>query len=435
MTAIFPAAALYVHIPFCRSRCIYCDFNTYGGVGEAERGRYHRALLQDLNASAQLLKTYSPAADTGLQHFWMAGPRAFLNEGLKYAHGRSALKSIYFGGGTPSYAPAVWLSEILDGIKKVFPVDEAAEITFEANPGTLCPQKLYLFRQAGFNRMSLGVQSLDDKLLHKIGRIHNACEAVQAVSMARRAGFDNINLDLIYGLPGQTETVWRTTLQGIIELRPEHISCYALSVEEGTPLEKKLASGIMTLPGDDECEAMENTRDALLSANGYRQYEISNYARDGKYCIHNLIYWNNLPYLGVGAGAVSYINGWRMTRQKLPDRYAELAAGGMYVCCEGERLSLLSRWREYLMLGLRTVDGINTEYLWERFPKALHCELKEWLQSFCAELPPGLLKAEGRRLYLSQAGLRLSNEIFVRILEDGELAHIFRRHNIDALRR
>ena len=423
----FPPAALYVHIPFCRSRCIYCDFNTYGGVGRPEREKYQRALLRDLSLSAGFLNAYDFCADNfNPRHYWLAGPWAFSDPEPKFGRDGSFLHSVYFGGGTPSYAPAEWLAEALEYIKKAYRIDKEAEITLEANPGTLCLSNLSVLRRAGFNRISIGVQSLDDRLLRRIGRIHNAAEAVGAVRMARQAGFENINLDLIYGLPGQTEAIWRATLEEIIALGPEHISCYALSTEEGTPLERQLSSGLLELPSDEECGAMEEAGEALLSENGFRQYEISNYARDGFYCRHNLIYWNNLPYLGVGAGAVSYINGWRMTRQKLPARYAALIDGGMIPYCDGERLDLLSRWREYLMLGLRTVDGINIERLWERFPEELRSALQSLLREFCAELPPELLKLEGGRLFFSPRGLRLSNEIFVRLLEDDAAALIFK---------
>lgn len=423
----FSVAALYVHIPFCRSRCIYCDFNTYGGVGRAEREKYQRALLRDLSLSARILDSYNFCADNlNLRDFWLAGPWAFAGSEPKADRNGAALQSVYFGGGTPSYAPAEWLTEALECIKRAYNIDKDAEITLEANPGTLCLRSLSMLRRAGFNRISIGVQSLDDRLLRQIGRIHNAAEAVEAVRMARQAGFENINLDLIYGLPGQTEAIWRATLQDTIALKPEHISCYALSIEEGTPLEGQLNSGCLKLPSDEECEAMEGAGEALLSGNGFRQYEISNYARDGFYCRHNLIYWNNLPYLGVGAGAVSYINGWRMTREKLPGRFAALIDCGMIPYSEGERLDLLSRWREYLMLGLRTVEGINVRRLWERFPEQLKPALQRRLKEFCAELPPGLLKLEGSRLFFSSRGLKLSNEIFVRILEDGAAARIFK---------
>lgn len=427
MTDFFPVSALYVHIPFCLSRCLYCDFNTYGGVGETQRGQYHRALLQDIGSGARFLKTYFPSADFfGFRHYWLAGPLAFADNEPEPGGDPAALKSVYFGGGTPSYAPAEQLAEALGLIKKEFKLDKEAEITLEANPGTLCLESLRLLRQAGFNRISIGVQSLDDTILRRIGRIHSAAEALQAEHWARRAGFENINLDLIYGLPGQTEAIWRSTLQQIIALRPEHISCYALTVEEGTPLERMLKAGLTELPSDEECEAMEIAGAALLTESGFKQYEISNYARDGNYCRHNLVYWNNLPYLGLGAGAVSYINGWRMTGEKLPSRYTALIEGGFAPYCQGERLDLLSRWREYLMLGLRTVDGLNTERLQERFPEPLRPALRKWLENFCAELPPGLLKLEGRRLFFSPQGLRLSNEIFVRLLEDGALAYVFK---------
>lgn len=380
--------SLYIHFPFCKQRCIYCDFNTLGGVKEEERLVYHKALLQDIRLSARQVKV----AEGGL-------------------------RSLYLGGGTPTLAPANWLVEVVDTVREYYGFNPQAEITIEANPGTLTLDKLKSLRQCGINRLSMGVQSLNGALLHKLGRIHSAQDVADSLSWAREAGFDNINLDLIYGLPGQTAAIWLDTVKKLLAFKPEHIACYALSVEEGTPLERALERGLMTLPSEDEVEKMEHILRKQLQGSGFEHYEISNWALPGRQCFHNKAYWRNAPYLGVGAGAVSYYNGWRFSRLADPKSYSKAVLQGLELYSEAERLGWASRVREDLMLGLRRRCGIKVAQLLKRFPLSYRAKLSKALKLFLREIPAELFHFTHGRLRLTGRGRDLSNEIFVRLLE------------------
>ncbi len=380
--------SLYVHFPFCKQRCIYCDFNTLGGIKQAERLVYHKALLQDLRSASKQVNI-APGG----------------------------LRSLYLGGGTPTLAPADWLVEVVDTVKEYYGFNSQAEITIEANPGTLTLDKLKSLRQCGVNRLSMGVQSLNAELLHKLGRIHSAQDVANSLVWARESGFDNINLDLIYGLPGQTATIWQDTVEKLLAFKPEHIACYALSVEEGTPLERALERGLMTLPSEAEVEKMESILRRLLKNSAFEHYEISNWALPGKQCFHNKAYWRNAPYLGVGAGAVSYYNGWRFTRLADPKQYAQAVSLGLELYSEAERLGLTSRVREYFMLGLRRRCGFKVAQVLNHFPLAYRAKLRLAVKEFLHEIPSELFHFKHGRLRLTGRGRDLSNEIFVRLLE------------------
>lgn len=380
--------SLYIHFPFCKQRCIYCDFNTLGGINQGERFVYHQALLQDIRSTAQHVRI----AEDGL-------------------------RSLYLGGGTPTLAPADWLIEVISTVKEYYGFNSQAEITVEANPGTLTFEKLFKLRQSGVNRLSMGVQSLNAELLHKLGRVHSAQDVANSLSWAREAGFDNINLDLIYGLPGQTAAIWQDTVEQLLLFKPEHIACYALSIEEGTPLERALECGLMTLPCEAEVEKMEKILRRLLRSSGFEHYEISNWALSGRQCFHNKAYWHNAAYLGLGAGAVSYYNGWRFSRLADPKQYAQAVSQGLELYSEAERLGSASRIREYLMLGLRRRCGVKVAQLLNHFPLIYRAKLYLALKEFLREIPSELFRFEHGRLRLTGRGRDLSNEIFVRLLE------------------
>ena len=380
--------SLYIHFPFCKQRCIYCDFNTLGGVKLEERFVYHQALLQDLRSASTQVKI----ADGGL-------------------------RSVYLGGGTPTLAPAEWIVEVVEAIKKYFGLSEMAEVTIEANPGTLTLEKLSKLRQCGVNRLSMGVQSLNVELLHKLGRIHSVQDVENSLAWARKVGFDNINLDLIYGLPGQTAAMWQDTVERLLSFKPEHIACYALSVEEGTPLERALERGLMELPDESEVEQMEAILRHLLRNAHFEHYEISNWALPGRQCYHNMVYWRNAPYLGVGAGAVSYYNGWRFCRLANPKAYSEAIFQNLELYSEAERLGAAVQVREYLMLGFRRRCGLNLVALLGRFPMQYRPKLSRAIKLFWQEIPAELFHLKNGRLRLTGRGRDLSNEIFVRLLE------------------
>lgn len=308
-------ASIYLHIPFCKHRCAYCDFNTYAGQ-ENLIPAYVDALIREIEGVGESANQRGGDSPNHL---------------ITY----SPIHSIFFGGGTPSLLSAPQFDSILRALRSAFALTADAEISIEANPGTLNFQKLEDLRKAGINRISLGVQSANTEELRMLERIHDFFTVIQSVADARKAGFDNLNLDLIYGLPEQTLASWKNTLSRVIDLQPEHISAYALTLEHGTPFGKWSSKGLLPIPDPDLAAEMYEYAEEFLEANGYVHYEISNWAKKDKdegrkmkdessakkssfilhnssfVCRHNLQYWRSLPYLGFGAGAHGYVNGYR----------------------------------------------------------------------------------------------------------------------------
>ena len=314
--------SLYIHVPFCAAKCAYCDFASYPGR-EADWARYFDALWAE-----------------------MAGWQGRLD-------GREVVTA-FIGGGTPTLVPAEYIAQTLDHARRLAPFAGDAEITIEGNPGTLTPRKLAVCRAAGVNRLSLGAQSFDDGLLRSLGRIHTAAQIGEAVEMARAAGFDNINLDLMYALPGQTAQQWRETLDAAVALDVEHISAYSLIVEDGTPMAARVASGAAALPDDDAVNAMQREAVARLARAGYARYEISNYARRGRQCRHNLVYWNRGDYLGLGCAAHSLLDGVRFNNPASLDAWL---SGGRRE--NVQRLTPEDAAEETVMLSTRTARGLD----------------------------------------------------------------------------
>ncbi|MFR3980543.1 MAG: radical SAM family heme chaperone HemW [Oscillospiraceae bacterium] len=325
-----PALGLYIHIPFCKAKCAYCDFYSLAH-SEEKMDAYMAALLRHLEEVA---------------------PRA---AGMQ-------VDTVYFGGGTPSYLGAARLCRILQTVLRRYDVARDAEITLEANPDSAGDWKeLRKLRRAGFNRLSLGVQSTDDALLRRIGRIHTYEQVQQAVTAARKAKFTDLSLDLIYGLPGQTMEGWQRTLADAVALGPEHLSCYGLKLEEGTPLWQQRQT--LTLPDDDAQADMYLYTVAALGEMGYEQYEISNFAKSGKESRHNLKYWRMEEYAGFGPGAHSDFGGVRYGYVRDIDSYI----AGRLVLSESETDSTLARDYEYVMLSLRTAAGIDRQTFEKRY--------------------------------------------------------------------
>ena len=321
---------LYIHIPFCRSKCAYCDFYSLAGA-EERMDDYCRALERHLAEVAPQAECHK--ADT-----------------------------VYFGGGTPSYLGAERLCRLLGSIRKLYKLDKHAEITLEANPDSATDRKaLKRLRKAGFNRLSLGVQSMDDALLQTIGRIHTRQQVQEAVAAARKAGFKNLSLDLIYGLPGQTMEGWEKALSDAVGLHPEHLSCYGLKLEEGTPLYRR--QGELTFPDEDMQADMYLYTVEFLKQCGYEQYEISNFAKPGFASRHNLKYWLMQEYAGFGPGAHSDFGNVRYGYARDLERYLK----GELVLQESETVDSDEREREYLMLRLRTVQGVDPREFEYRF--------------------------------------------------------------------
>ena len=317
---------IYVHIPFCRSKCQYCDFYSLTCKDDKSIETYLRAVCAHIRETGALTPGYK-------------------------------VDTIYFGGGTPSFLGADALATILTTIRRSFDVDANSEITLEANPDSVSDQLLRRVRAEGFNRISLGVQNDDDEMLKKLGRPHDYAQVVSAVQRIRKAGFKNLSLDLMYGLPGQTLNQWRDTLERVITLNPDHISCYALKVEEGTPFYQ--VKDMLNIADDDVQAEMYLSAVEILRGHSYRQYEISNFARKGLYSRHNMKYWSGGEYLGFGPSASSDFGGRRFVIIRDMQGYINGIKTGGSVLEEVDEVPLRERAGEYLMLRLRTITGIN----------------------------------------------------------------------------
>lgn len=379
--------AVYIHIPFCKQKCLYCDFASYACFGEREMRTYTDALCHEIEVRAE--------------------------EASKVAAGAT----VYFGGGTPSVLPTDCLERIVSTLKVCGFWQNPAEATIEVNPGTADVNKLKRLREAGFDRISFGVQSLQDAELKTIGRIHSAQEALEAIDMARTAGFRRISCDLIYGLPGQTlasleDTLWQLLATGI-----EHMSVYGLIVEEGTPLERLVTSGQMVLPDEDAAADMYELVQGLLVQAGFERYEISNYAKNGQYSRHNTVYWQYHPYIAFGAAACGMEKALRRTAASTVPEYiaaAQALTSANWRTSElytSESLTLQQQLEEFMFMGLRRAAGADlaearTRFgvnVWERYQKELAPYIAQGLVGY---------EAAAERLYLTPAGMELGNQIF-----------------------
>jgi len=372
-----PGVGLYIHIPFCRSKCAYCAFNSRACAG-APPPAYLEALRLEL---------------TRVAAGW-AADRVFT--------------SIFIGGGTPTIYPGADLAGLLAECRRLLRFGEDPEITVETNPNTVTAESLSALAAAGVNRLSIGVQSFSDPVLAASGRSHSAAQAVAAVALAREVGFVNLNLDLIYGLPSQTLAAWRESLGTALGLSPEHLALYELSVEPDTPFAEREARGELLLPGDDSLAEMEAVAQEMLAAHGFRRYEISNFARPGSECRHNLNYWHNGPYLGLGAGAVSSFDGLRLKNLEDPEAYGARIRSGRPAFQEGEALSLAASFRESVIMGLRLLDGVSLTDLRQRYgldPGTYYGETLTRLKD------RGLIGMDGERLWLTDQALPVANQV------------------------
>jgi oxygen-independent coproporphyrinogen-3 oxidase len=370
--------SLYLHIPFCQRRCTYCDFNTYEGL-EPLFAPYVEALAEEVRRTGR----GEPAA------------------------------TIFFGGGTPSILPASAIEKLLGACRDAFAVDPSAEISLEANPGTVDAVQLAALRRTGVNRLSFGVQSAHAGELALLGRLHSFPQAAEAVGMARAAGFDNLSLDLIYGLPEQSLADWAATLEAAVELAPDHVSAYCLTLEEGTPLFERVAAGQTPEPDPDLAAEMYELAGVTLAKAGLRHYEISNWARPGMECRHNLVYWRDGDYLGFGAGAHSHRDGRRWWNVLAPGEYVARVRGGGSPEAGGERLDPAQVMGEMMMLGLRLHEGVTADVFRAHFGRELAVVYEEELSELVAG---GLLEWDGRRARLTARGRLLGNRVFARFL-------------------
>ncbi len=385
---VLETASLYLHIPFCHTRCHYCDFNTYAGMLPL-REPYVKALLKEI-----------ALAGTMAQH-----PDGTLRRS----------RTIFFGGGTPSLLTVAQITRLLNACFTSFSVDKDAEITMEANPGTLDKEQLQGIRAAGINRLSMGAQSFDAELLQTLGRIHTPEEITQAVIFARAAGFTSINIDFMFGLPGQTMQHWQDTLDRALELRPEHLSLYSLIIEEGTPFHTWAHEGRIT-PGDEDlCADMYEYADERLRLAGYENYEISNWALPGHHSRHNLTYWQNLPYIGMGAGAYSTFAGRRFSNIREPLDYIKALNMQRLPEADSEPVEREQEMSETAFLALRTAMGLHLPTFAERFSQPFAQFVGDRLRPV---EEAGLLEHETEWLRLSKRGRLLGNEVFLRLLPE-----------------
>ncbi len=326
---------------------------------------------------------------------------------------REKLATFFIGGGTPTVLATDQLVDLVNHVELLFGFTDNVEISLEANPGTVTEIDLIKLKNGGVNRLSFGVQSFNDQELLLLGRCHNRYEAEEAINIAHKAGFENINLDLMYGLPGQGADSWQQSLETALSLHPDHLSLYQLTVESGTSLEEYIRVGKITLPGEDEIIEMDRVTEHFSRVNGYKQYEISNYARQGTKCRHNVNYWLNNEYLAAGAGAVSYLHGLREKRVLDPAEYIDLMGRGKSLIFESEKLSKEAAFRETVIMGLRMNQGVSLTKLHERYG----IDLKEYYGNILTRLITlSLLRFKGDRLQITDKGRPLSNGIMAELV-------------------
>ena len=366
---------IYIHVPFCRSKCQYCDFYSETTSNDQVMDAYIQAMRQHIREAGKLAPNHQ-------------------------------VDTIYFGGGTPSFFGADGMASILAAIRMAFKVTNDAEITFEANPDSGSDKLLRRLRSEGFNRVSLGIQTDDNELLKRLGRPHNYAQAVSAVERIRKAGFRNLSLDLMYGLPGQTIEQWENTLRRVLSLNPDHMSCYALKVEEGTPLYQY--KDIAGIPNDDTQADMYLSAVQILRSKGYRQYEISNFAKKGLQSRHNLKYWLGGEYLGFGPSASSDFAGKRFTMVRDLAAYVRGIRDQKTVVAEVEEVPQRERAAEYLMTRLRTTYGIQGEEYENKYLLPF-APLERALETF-SERNLAIRTSDGH-WYLTPEGFLISNTI------------------------
>lgn len=379
---------LYVHIPFCVRKCEYCDFLS-APAGADTQQEYVRNLLLEIEQKGVRCTDYE-------------------------------VTTIFFGGGTPSILKAGWIADILDAIHRNFKVRKDAEITIECNPGTLTFEKLSIYKSAGINRISVGLQSASDAELRELGRIHTYEDFLKSYDLIRKKGFSNVNIDLMAALPGQTLKSYEQTLRRVLALKPEHISAYSLIIEEGTPFYEKYEADELLrekgekpqmLPSEETERLMYERTKELLLAHGYERYEISNYARRGYACRHNIGYWRREDYLGFGLGSASLLENERFHNTTDLTDYL----GGDYLAYEQEKLDKKSQMEEFMFLGLRMTDGISTECFRQTFGLTVELVYGPVLEQQIADQ---LLRKEDGRIFLTERGLDVSNYVMAQFLLD-----------------
>lgn len=440
---------IYIHIPFCVHKCIYCDFLS-SPADVHTRKQYVRALINEIyltregKCANKLIKNVLQGDNTSYEDMEEQAVNGLTSDYALYdtvcmadyektimqedisgcvddikTENGHIVTSIFIGGGTPSAIDAEDISDILDAVRKNYNVSDKAEITIECNPGTMDKKKAVIYRKAGINRISFGLQSTDNNELRMLGRIHTYEQFMESYKIAREAGFDNINIDLMSALPGQTMESFKAVLEKALSLGAEHISVYSLIVEEGTRLSDNIDS-FPPIPSDDEDRQMYYMTKEMLSSYGYEQYEISNYAQKGYECKHNLKYWERCDYLGFGIGAASLYGGRRYTNISDIGRYMDVLAEItnaldkshvnelLQIRTDMEELSKEDEMSEYMFLGLRKTKGIDITDFKEEFGTDIKDIFGEAIEDNIAR---GLLIHDGNCLYLSKRGIDISNTV------------------------
>ena len=369
--------AIYVHIPFCKRKCAYCDFTSFAGCEDRYK-EYFDALGSEIDAWQDKLRI-------------------------------SSMRSIFFGGGTPSLAPAKYIAETIGRISRYIAIAPDAEITIEANPGTVDMDKLTAYRKAGVNRISFGVQSFDANLLQTLGRIHDPEEAKNAVHMAKTAGFDHISVDLMYALPGQNMQMWLSTIETALSLPIDHISAYSLIIEEGTQMGKWVSEGSVTLPDEDTVNEMQRMAIAKFEKAGFMRYEISNFAKPGCESRHNMAYWKDIDYLGLGCAAHSLVDNQRFSN---PDTLEAYLSGARML--ELSERSMDDRKEEIIMLSTRMTMGLDLKKWRAEFNEDFEARYRKPIEKMKNY---GLLEIENGFMKLTPAGMELQDAVVLEFLD------------------
>lgn len=362
--------ALYIHIPFCKQKCLYCDFPSFCNL-EPFMNDYVEALGQELKT---------------------------IKDG-------KLITTIYIGGGTPTYLNLEALIALKNFIG-MLNIDKGAEFTIEGNPGTFTEEKLKVLKAMGVNRLSIGLQAVQDGLLKKMGRIHNYEDFIKSYNLARKLGFDNINIDLMFGLPGQTNEMWSETLETVIKLQPEHLSCYSLILEEGTAFYKLYSEE--DLPSEDSVLKMYSHTKKMLKENSYYQYEISNYSKIGFECKHNLVYWDLNSYIGVGSSAHSYYKGVRYRNEANVKKYIGNINNNQNTVVEKYKNTIEDDMEEFMFLGLRKIEGISLKKFKNLFKKDIYDIYADVINKYKKEK---LIVEDQGKMRLSSRGIEISNYI------------------------
>lgn len=374
---------LYLHIPFCVKKCAYCDFLSFR-ASEEEKEKYVQALIQEIESYREFAKGYR-------------------------------VSTIFIGGGTPSVLEANQTEKILNSVQDVFELDRNPEITMELNPGTVTEEKLFCYKKSGINRLSIGVQSVNNEKLELLGRIHTYEEFEKTYEMARNVGFDNISADLISSTPGQTLKEWKEELNTLTQLPLEHISVYQLMIEEGTPFYELYGQKQELLPDEETSREIYLWTGRFLKEKGYEQYEISNYAKPGKESRHNLKYWERADYLGLGLGAASMVRNIRMSNTRDMEKYLEHCSHPKTMREDVQFLEEPRQMEEFMFLGLRKTRGVSKKEFRRVFGSDMEIVYEKALKK-C--LDSGMLKEHKDRIYLSEEGVLLSNGVLSEFLFD-----------------